>query len=377
MVYGAAQTLSSMVLHMERIEHHMRHKCSATGFPRWVVAASVFEKTKRARAMDDKIVIFTTMKNEGPYILEWVAFHQTLGADHFVIFTNDCDDGTDAIATRLEQLGIASHVPNAVKEGGNPQHQMLRRARRHPKVKDAEWLMCLDVDEFWNIRIGDGTFPDLINAVEGKAGQSVDAISFAWKLFGSSGNLTFEDQPVTQRFTLADIDFPYHSGRASGLKTLFRNNGTFTRYGPHRPKGIEEGTEDRVAWSDAGGNLFPAASVGWRAWKNFDHSFGRLHHYSVRALDSFLIKRDRGRTNHVNVDQAESYWRDMNVNKTADVSILPQSERAEPVRQDLMQDKELGALHSAACDWHRDKVTELKARPDWTAFRTWLYENVV
>ena len=70
--------------------------------------------------MSQAITVFTTMKNEGPYMLEWVAFHKTLGVDHFVIFTNDCEDGTDDIARRLQELGVASHVPNEVKEGGNP-----------------------------------------------------------------------------------------------------------------------------------------------------------------------------------------------------------------------------------------------------------------
>lgn len=78
--------------------------------------------------MSQSITIFTTMKNEGPYMLEWVAYHRSLGVDHFVIFTNDCDDGTDDMARRLQQLGIATHVSNEVKEGGNPQHRMLRRA---------------------------------------------------------------------------------------------------------------------------------------------------------------------------------------------------------------------------------------------------------
>lgn len=327
--------------------------------------------------MGDRIVIFTTMKNEGPYILEWIAFHRSLGVAHFVIFTNDCEDGTDAIAQRLEAMGLASHVDNAVADGGNPQHQMLRRARRHPMVKGADWLLCLDVDEFWNIHCGDGTFPELISAVETRAGQPVDAISFAWKLFGSSGNLEFTDEPVTQRFTLCDADFPYHSGRASGLKTLFRNNGSFSRFGPHRPKGTEAGKEHQLAWSDAGGNLFPAASVGWRAWKGFDHAFGRLNHYSVRSLDSFLIKRDRGRTNHIKVDQAESYWRDMNVNKVADRSIQAAAARSDDIRNDLHADPELARLHATACDWHREKIAELKARPDWTEFRGWLLENAV
>ena len=327
--------------------------------------------------MSQTITVFTTMKNEGPYMLEWVAFHRALGVDHFVIFTNDCDDGTDEMALRLQQLGLATHVPNEVKEGGNPQHQMLRRARHQPKVKEADWLMCLDVDEFWNIRCGDHSFGALISEVEQRAGQPVDAISFAWKLFGSSGNISFEDKPVTEAFSMADQEFPHHSGRAYGLKTLFRNNGKFTRFGPHRPKGIEEGKEDQIAWSDAGGKLFPAADVGWRAWRGFDHKFGRLHHYSVRSLDGFLIKRDRGRTNHIRVDQGQSYWLDMNVNKETDQSIVPAAQRSSDLLVELKSDAELGQLHTKACDWHRARVSEIKLRPDWVEFRAWLADNLV
>ena len=262
--------------------------------------------------MQPEKLIFTTMKNEGPFILEWVAYHRSVGIDFFLIFTNDCDDGTDRIAKRLEELGYGVHVPNEVAEGGNPQHQMLRRVRRRPELQAAVWLLCLDVDEFLNISVGEGTLDDFIGAVESRAGGMVDAISLAWRLFGAGGELRFEDAEMTSRFVWADSASTYHSGRASGLKTLFRNNGTFTRFGPHRPKGIPDDRLDYVRWSDAGGRLFPARDVGWRAWSGFSHEFGRINHYSVRSVDSFLVKRDRGRTNHIRVDQAESYWKDMN-----------------------------------------------------------------
>ncbi len=327
--------------------------------------------------MSQAVTVFTTMKNEGPYMLEWVAFHKSIGVDHFLIFTNNCEDGTDDIARRLQDLGLATHVPNEVKEGGNPQHQMLWRARRQPRVKESGWLLCMDVDEFWNIKCGDNSFGALIAEVEQRAGQPVDAISFAWKLFGSSGNISFEDKPVTEAFPMGDQPFPYHSSRASGLKTLFRNNGKFTRFGPHRPKGFDEEQAADIAWSDAGGNLFPADKVGWRAWRKFDHSLGRLHHYSVRSMDGFLVKRDRGRTNHILVDQGQSYWQDMNVNKEMDQSILPTARRAAPLLDELKADAELKRLHEQACDWHRAKVAEIKMRPDWVNFRVWLADNLI
>ncbi len=317
-------------------------------------------------------VIFTTMKNEGPFMLEWVAHNLGLGFDRLIIYTNDCADGTDLIARRLEELGHASHVENPVKPGGNPQHQMLRRARRHPLVQDADWLMCLDADEFINITVGDRTVPALIDACE-----APDAISMAWRLFGCGGVVAYADAPVTEQFTLADHPTDYASGRAYGLKTLFRNNGSFRRFGPHRPKDMPEDRVAQLRWSDAGGRLYPAERVGWRAWPGFDHGFGRIHHYAVRSVESFMVKRDRGRTNHINVDQAESYWRDMNVNRMEDRGIAPLAERARPILGRLMEDPVLARLHHAACAWHRAKIAELHAREDWGPFRRWLQENTL
>ncbi|MGA1180601.1 MAG: glycosyltransferase family 2 protein [Marivivens sp.] len=52
------------------------------------------------------------MKNEGPYILEWVAHHLAIGFGHFIVVTNDCEDGTDEILLALQQRGPVTHVIN-------------------------------------------------------------------------------------------------------------------------------------------------------------------------------------------------------------------------------------------------------------------------
>ena len=61
--------------------------------------------------------IVTTMKNEGPFILEWIAYHLSIGFTGFTVFSNDCDDGTDQIIVRLQELGVACHVENKLKPG--------------------------------------------------------------------------------------------------------------------------------------------------------------------------------------------------------------------------------------------------------------------
>lgn len=323
----------------------------------------------------DTFLVYTTMKNEGPYMLDWVAYYQSLGVDQFLIYTNDCDDGTDAIAQRLTELGIAVHVDNKVRPGGSPQNQMLRRIRKQPAFKAATWALSIDVDEYLNIRLPDATLPSLMAKLEEVAGTPLDAASFAWKLFGCSGIEDFADTPVTRQFFLCDDEIRPHSSLAQGLKSITRNNGKFTRYGPHRPKGVAPEDEAAIAWSDASGQLMPYASVSWRANAAFGHEFARMHHYAVRSVDAFLVKRDRGRTNHVDSDQAESYWNNMNANVTEDRTILPAVERAEPLRQALLADPVLADLHARAVAWHQEKIASLRAREEWAGFRAFLAAN--
>ena len=59
-----------------------------------------------------KFLLVTTMKNEGPYILEWIAYHIAIGIDHFMIVTNDCTDGTNEILEILQKKGLVTLVIN-------------------------------------------------------------------------------------------------------------------------------------------------------------------------------------------------------------------------------------------------------------------------
>lgn len=325
----------------------------------------------------DTYLIYTTMKNEGPYMLEWVAYYRSLGIDQILIFTNDCDDGTDLIAKRLTEMGHAIHVDNAVAPGGSPQNQMLRRVRKQPAFKAATWVFSLDVDEFLNIRLPDPSVPALIDKLQQVASGPLDVASFTWKLFGCAGVSDFQDAPVMQQFFLCDDETTPYSGVAQGFKSITRNTGKFTRFGPHRPKGLVEGEEDNIRWADGAGNLLDHDKISWRANAAFGHDYARLHHYVVRSVDGFLVKRDRGKTNHIDSDQAEVYWNNMNANVVEDRTILPAAMRAEPLRQALMADPVLGDLHAKAVAWHKDKIAELRARPDWDDFRQYLDDHIL
>lgn len=309
-------------------------------------------------------LIVTTMKNEGPFMLEWVAYNRVIGFTDFLIYTNDCADGTDLIADRLQALGLAQHRENRFRDGKSPQRAALAQAQNEAIYTSADWLMCADCDEFLNIRAGRGRLDDLFAAV-----GDADAISVCWRLFGNSGHVAFEDALITERFDCCAGEDEYSNFRARGMKTLVRNNELFRKLRVHRPA-FNLGRGD-VKWVDAGGLPMPSFYLdgGWKTHTGFTHDHARLHHYAVRSVDNFLVKRDRGRTNHIHDDQGEDYWTNMNVNSERDTSI---HKYLAPLREELamlMRDPELARLHADAVIWHRDKISELKERDSWADFR--------
>ncbi|MBU3261480.1 glycosyltransferase family 2 protein [Roseovarius sp. PS-C2] len=304
--------------------------------------------------------IVTTMKNEGPFMLEWVAYHRAIGFTDFLIYTNHCDDGTDRIAMRLEELGVVQHVYNQFKQGASPQRVALRRARREKIYDETDWIICSDCDEFLNVRADGGTLDDLFEAVGG-----ADAISLCWKIFGCGDRVAYEDRFVTEQFTWGAQEDFRGKYKALGLKTLFRPSDAITKIGVHRPK--FQGRPEGFVWTDAGGQPMPDKyfAAGWSAWPEFRHDHARLHHYAVRSVDSFLVKRDRGRTNHIERDQGVAYWADLNLNMEEDQSLLPTVARTREVYDELLSDPEVARLHGEACDWHRAKIAALKEHGEW------------
>ncbi len=321
--------------------------------------------------MTERICAITTMRNEGPFILEWIAYNRVIGVTDFLVYTNDCADGTEALLDALgPQAGVVRRDnpfrsdPEFARKRIAPQFAALKSAPEEPVVQQADWLMVLDVDEFIDIHAGDGRLADLRAAVPG-----ADMISLTWRLFGNDGQAHFEDAFVTERFTRAArirAPLPF---MALGFKTLFRNAGLIAKLGVHRPK-LAAGAAERLHWVNGSGRAMPADYIegGWKSSSRaLGYELATLNHYAVRDCESFLVKRDRGRTNHDSQDQGLGYWVRMNHNAETDTRIrrmLP-ALRAEHAR--LCADPAVAAAHRASVDWHRRRIGELRAGPQGAA----------
>ncbi|WP_338153314.1 glycosyltransferase family 2 protein [Pseudophaeobacter leonis] len=169
-------------------------------------------------------VIVGCMKNEAPYILEWVAYHRAMGVDNFLIYTNGCEDGTSEILDRLQELGIAQHRNNDNWKGNSPQQHALNQALKEPLIRNADWIIHIDVDEFINVRCGNGTLQDFFERV-----PDASNVAMPWRMFGSNDVRTLKDEFVTTQF---EACAPKHCPKPHtvwGFKTMFKNSGAYQK----------------------------------------------------------------------------------------------------------------------------------------------------
>ncbi|MBL4917655.1 glycosyltransferase family 2 protein [Szabonella alba] len=324
-------------------------------------------KAPRAATEAGRTAIVTTMKNEGPFILEWLAYHRAIGVDDFLIYTNDCSDGTDTMLDLLQRKGIVQHRDNPFRDSGlKPQHAALQAAESEPVMHDCGWGICMDVDEFINIRIGDGTLAALYDAM-----GNANMISLTWRLFGNAEVHDFQDRFLLDQFTRCAPEVIRKPHQAWGFKTLFRNIDIYKKLGVHRPKGLIPDLWDRVTWLNGSGRPMPRTMFrnGWRSsLETYGYDWVQLNHYAVRSAESFLVKRDRGRVNHVDRDQGLNYWFRMNHNLEEDRSIQRMIPRLQVEFDRLMADPEIRAAHEHSVRCHCDKITELRATENYERF---------
>ncbi|MFW2543580.1 glycosyltransferase family 2 protein [Primorskyibacter sp. 2E107] len=326
--------------------------------------AAAFPEVPRAAPQGSSgRVIVGCMKNEAPYILEWIAYHRAIGVDQFIIYTNDCEDGTDALLDRLQALGFLEHRDNAQWTGKSPQQFALDAAQQEPLVQNADWLIHIDVDEFINVRCGDGTLDAFFERV-----PDATNIAMTWRLFGHNGVTALRDDLVIDQFDTCAPAYCPKPHTVWGFKTMFRNIGAYQKLSCHRPNKLTKGMESQVKWVNGSGEDMTAEAIrnGWRSSKrSIGYDLLQLNHYALRSAESFLIKRQRGRALHVDRAIGLNYWVRMDWSGARDVTIKRNIPRVRAEMARLMADPEVARLHDAGFDWHRAKAAELHAMPEF------------
>jgi hypothetical protein len=302
--------------------------------------------------------VITTMKNEGAFLLEWVAHHKAIGFDNILICTNDCADPTRAMALRLQAMGLARHHDTKIWAATSIQRSALKQATRYAEVREADWLYVCDADEFLVVKFGDGS----VQALTGAASAGVESIPVPWRIFGPNGQRAYRPGPITQQFTHARRAFPDGVVSPAYPKSLFRGLENIHRIGVHQP--VPRADLGRAFISEMPGGQ-PMVPQHHRMFVQADYRFAQVNHYVLRSRDSFLVKRERGRVNHTNDSMDMDYWDRFDVAHVRCDAVRRYDVAVGAWMAQLLADAPLARMHRRAVMWHKGRIAALHADPAW------------
>ncbi|TKW66223.1 MAG: glycosyltransferase family 2 protein [Paracoccus denitrificans] len=261
--------------------------------------------------MSPRHVLMSSMKDEGPFILEYVAHHRVLGFDAIHIASNDCSDGTDILLDALAAHGVITHQDNPLRPGDWPMRSAYEKIRKTHHTDEADWVMVLDVDEFLFVDTGAGKVSDLTAL----AGPEIDIISLSALSFGTSDSEQWQPGRVTEQFTLR---LPENSAANAPIKSLSRGNGRWRAVHNHHPFGFRGEGDIQVMRGNGEVMTVPDDGKIWTHLRHMPkhliaHGHAWYNHYAIKSIDAYMMRQWRGRggrpLGEVNPQRwDEAYW---------------------------------------------------------------------
>jgi hypothetical protein len=309
------------------------------------------------------------MRNEALFLVEWLAHHLALGFDRIIVFSNDCEDGTDRILELLCKTGWVEHHdnPGPYHPGGTIQRQALFLAWRLPTVRSAQWLLHIDADEYLNVTVGERRVDDLISLY-----PDVDAIAVMWRHFGSSGLTEWTGGSVVESFTKAEEHLPdVERGGFTNFKTLFRSD-RFGAMSVHNPKFPQAGQAPKVV-NTAGVDMplltltVPRGSGYAVAPHQVSWENASLHHHHVKSDDLHRMKHARGDANgrgNAKRRIGSAFYQYANRNDAVCTSLVELRPRVRIWEERLRSIPGVVEAEAAAWAWFRSRFPAAGTRPD-------------
>ncbi len=220
-----------------------------------------------------KLSICAIMKDEGPYLIEWLEFHQLVGVERFYLYNNNSRDNTLKLISPYvnREIVVFHHWP--LKRG--QQVKAYIHCLENYKT-ESEWIAFIDLDEF--------LFPTEKDNLQEVLAEFIDypAVGVNWLNFGPSGH---EKQPEGLQIEnyIRRSEVSYESNKH--IKSIVRPEKAITPLNPHEFSYIDGLLAVTENYQQINGFMSETHSVEKL----------RINHYTTRSKEDSRKKMMRGR----------------------------------------------------------------------------------
>lgn len=226
-----------------------------------------------------KVYICVIAIHEEPYIMEFVNHYLNLGVDKIILYDNHPSATLSSLRENPHIIYV--HYPGKQKQLPVYTETLIKLNQSN----EVDFVGFFDVDEFLFLKEG-LNLKDWLATFEDYSGVAVP-----WKLFGSSGLITYDPRPVTERFRWGARDCHTHFKSFVRPKEVIRINNPHFFY-TSRPTRNAANTKTLTSAED------PCEDSG---------EVAVLHHYFTKSYQEYLQKMNRGRSDVSQMRSVEDF----------------------------------------------------------------------
>ncbi len=158
-------------------------------------------RARRLEPPGEGVAVVATARNEGIYLLEWIAHHRCLGARAIYVYSNDNQDGSDVLLGALADAGIITWISSRLGGGlVSPQFKAYGHALGcMPDLLGYEWVLLIDIDEF--LMLDRARFAGLEAFGAWHRRRGADTVAINWQFMASEEGHDPCTVPLTRRNT--------------------------------------------------------------------------------------------------------------------------------------------------------------------------------
>lgn len=134
--------------------------------------------------------ICAVVRNEAPYIKEWLDYHIKQGVEKFYLYDNESQDDVREVTKDYDCIHWYK-TQGYCQQNVSYNHMILTHGA------ETEWCAFIDIDEF----LVSTKHEKFVDSIKHYDDQIIAGIAVHWLLFGSNGQEEYSPEPVTQRFT--------------------------------------------------------------------------------------------------------------------------------------------------------------------------------
>ena len=215
------------------------------------------------------MIICAILKDETPYLVEWVEHHLGIGVEHFVLYDNNSVIPAKQTLEAYVRKGVVEVIDCPITN--TPQVKAYSHClfSMHDR---ADWIAYIDIDEFIVLKKHRDIHAFLADYDE------YAGVCLNWVIYTANGHIEKPEGPVMQNYT---EPLPYDFPANRHVKSIVQPAGVGIVVSPHVPGAFSE----------------------------FSNEIAQINHYQTKSFEEWLDKVKRGiADSNFNRRKVEDFW---------------------------------------------------------------------